>query len=35
MPMYIAFLRAINLGRNRKLLMADLRNYLVCCAVNS
>jgi len=28
MPTYIAFLRAINLGRNRKLLMADLRNYL-------
>lgn len=28
MPTYVAFLRAINLGRNRKLLMADLRNYL-------
>lgn len=28
MPTYIAFLRAINLGRNRKLLMADLRHYL-------
>ena len=28
MATYVAFLRAINLGRNHKLLMADLRDYL-------
>lgn len=28
MPTYVAFLRAINLGRNRKLPMADLRTWL-------